>query len=324
MPPDPLLATRAFEISDTQRLEEILLLNWGTRAGRSQYDGFFAVQPDDPVPSGVTLVAELAGRVVGFGMIGQHEWHASAAMLGINVNPSFRTCGVGKALYDALLETWTRLHGPRPVRAVASEAQPDARRFLERRGFREDNRTHLPVLEFANVDEAAFQKFAERLEQRGISVRSLSSLSDDPDHEMKAASLFGTVYTAAHKVNTVSNVPLEDWLEELHEFQADGVIIAVKDGEYIGFGALAEGEKLNGPTGFFYGTLESYPDQSLEIALAIVVAQVRVLQARGLKRLHFEVDSDDAHGMALIATLPVTPQPAFVTFLRPLETIRAE
>lgn len=50
-------------------------------------------------------MAELAGQIIGFGMIGQHEWHASASMLGINVDPEFRRRGVGAVLYDALLET---------------------------------------------------------------------------------------------------------------------------------------------------------------------------------------------------------------------------
>ena len=294
------------------------MLNWGSKAGRSYYDAFFVTPADDPLPNGQTLVAELNGRVVGFGMIGQHEWHSSAAMLGINVDPDFRTCGVGGALYDALLGTWTRSHGPRPIRAVASEAQPNAVKFLERRGFTEDNRTHLPMLEFAKFDAAAFERVVERLAQRGISVHSLSSLSADPDHEVNAAALLGIVYTAAHSANRIGDdVPLEDWLWELREFQAGGVMIAVQDGAYIGFGALGESEKLTEPTGFFYGALESHADSRLEIALAIVAAQVRYLRGRGFERLHFEVDSDDPHGMALIAALPVTPQPAIVTYLRP-------
>ena len=115
MSAQPKITTRAFTVTDTQRLEEILLLNWGSKAGRSHYDAFFVTPADDPLPNGQTLVAELNGRVVGYGMIGQHEWHASAAMLGINVDPSFRTCGVGGALYEALLGTWTRSHGPRPI-----------------------------------------------------------------------------------------------------------------------------------------------------------------------------------------------------------------
>ena len=319
------ITTRAFEVTDTQRLEEILRLNWGAKAGRSHYDAFFWTMADDPLPSGRTLVAELAGRVVGFGMIGQHEWHASAAMLGINVDPSFRRRGIGTALYEALLETWTHLHGRRPVRAVASEKHPDAARFLERRGFSEDNRTHLSMLEFANIDEAAFQRVLERLERRGISVHSFSSLGNDPDYESRAAALLGSVYTSAHSVNETSDgIPLEDWICELREFQADGVMIAIEDGEYVGFGALAESEKLTEPTGFFYGALESHANLRLEISLAIVAMQMRYLQARGVANLHFEVDSDDLHGMALIAALPVTPQSAFVTYLRPLETTRAQ
>ena len=99
-------------------------------------------------------------------------------------------------------------------------------------------------------------------------------------------------------------------------------MIALQNSEYIGFGALSESEKLTGPTGFFYGTLESHSGRSLEISLAIVAAQVSYLQARGFECLHFEVDSDDEHGMALIAALPVTPQPAFITYLRPLEPNR--
>ena len=59
-----------------------------------------------------------------------------------------------------------------------------------------------------------------------------------------------------------------------------------------------------------------------EISLGIVAAQVRYLRARGFENLHLQIDSDDLNGMALIKALPVTPQPAFVTYLRPLELTR--
>ncbi len=318
------ITTRVFEIADTQRLEEILQLNWGTRAGRSHYDAFFVTSEYDPVPSGRTLVAERDGQVVGFGMIGQHEWHASAAMLGINVDPSVRKCGVGGALYEALLETWTQWHGLKPLRAVANEAHPDSKRFLERRGFSEESRTHLPMLELARFDAPLVEDVLERLRADGIEIRSLSSLQGDLKGEDNAAHLYKTIYTSSHVANPASDAPMADWLWEIRQLQADGVMIALKDGRYIGFGALSEREHFSGPTGFMYGTLESHSDLKLEISLAIVAAQVRYLQASGVEYLHFEVDSDDLHGMALIAALPVTQQPAFVTYLRPLETARAE
>lgn len=318
----PAITTRACETTDTQRLEEILLLNWGTRSGRSHYDAFFVTFAADVIPNGQTLVAELAGQVVGFGMIGQHEWHASAAMLGINVDPAFRKSGVGAMLYDALLETWTHWHGMKPIRAVASEAHPDSRRFLERRGFAEESRTHLPMLELTHFDHTRTQRVLERLRAKDIEIRSLTSLRDDLDYEDKAAHLYKTIYTSSHVANTASDAPLEDWLWELRQFQPDGVMIALQRGEYIGFGALSENEHFSGPTGFMYSALESHSDLNLEISLCIVAAQVRYLQARGFEYLHFEVDSDDERGMALIALLPVTPQPGFVTYLRPLEPNR--
>ena len=180
------------------------------------------------------------------------------------------------------------------------------------------------MLEFAKIDAAAFERVVGHLAQRGISVHSLSSLSADSDYEGRAAALLGIVYTAAHGVNKVKDdLALENWFWELRQYQADGVMIAVQDAQYVGFGALLENQMMTGPTGIFYGALKSHADFRLEIALAIVAAQVRYLQANGFECLHFEVDSDDPHGMALIAALPVTPQPAFVTYLRPLEPIRA-
>ncbi len=323
MPNRPFIKTRAFQTTDTQRLEEILRLNSGSRSGRSHFDAFFVTFDSDLVPNGQTLVAEVAGRVVGFGMIGQHEWHASAAMMGINVDPSFCKRGVGGALYDALLETWKHWHGLKPIRAVASDAYPDSKRFLERRGFSEESRTHLPILELTRFASSSVQGVLERLGADEIEIRSLSSLRDDLDYQDKAAYLYKTIYTSSHVANPVSDAPLEDWLWELRQFQPDGVMIALQRGEYIGFGALAETEHFSGPTGFMYGTLESHAALNLGISLAVVAAQVRYLQERQSTHLHFEIDSDDLHGMALIAALPVTPQPAFVTYVRPLELARA-
>ena len=106
------------------------------------------------------------------------------------------------------------------------------------------------MLRLARFDSPRVQGSLERLQADAIEIRSLSSLQGDLDCEDKAAHVYKTVYASSHVANPASNAPMEDWLWELRQFQPDGVMIALKDGQYIGFGALAETEKFSGPTGF--------------------------------------------------------------------------
>ena len=302
------LTTRAFVESDRAALEEILLAIWGSRAGISHYDTF---------PMLLTIVAELEGRIVGYVSVGEHEWHESSVMMGLSVDPQFQRRGIGFKLFETLIAELETMRGPRAIRTIASEKHPETIAFLEGRRFKEDNRTFRQILEFQKFNPSVFDAHLERLAKSGIEIHSLASLSADVKSKAKAAAVYRAVYLAAHVANPAAESSLEDWIWEINTFQPDGVMIAVQNGEYVGIGALLESPMFEGAMGFLYGTLESHSDLRLDVSLAIVLHQVRYLKTRGIHQFTIDVDSDDVNGMSLLAALPMTPQPGFITMLRP-------
>jgi GNAT superfamily N-acetyltransferase len=311
------ITTRAFVESDRAALEEILFAVSGSHAGQSNYDIVNPGTDGDEFPIWRSFVAELNGRIVGFGGIGENDFNPTSAYLGINIHPDFWRRGIGSQLFETLTAELERIRGPQAIRAVTSEANATAIAFLEGHRFTEDNRTFRQVLEFQKFDPSIFNAHLERLARIGIEIHSLSTLSADLKSKAKAAAVYRAVYTAAHIANPAAESSLEDWICELNLFQPDGVMIAVQNGAYIGIGALSESPMFEGAMGFLYGTLESHSDLRLDVSLAIVLHQVRYLEARGIHQLTLEIDSDDVNGMALRSALPVTPQPGFVTMLRP-------
>ncbi len=305
---------RPFAPADSAPLEEILQENWGDEAERSQYDRYRPDSSGECFPLWRTLVAELEGRVVGFGSLWENAFHPAGAYLGINVAQAARGRGVGSRLFAALTAELKALRGPKDLRAATTDAKPEALEFLKRRGFVETRRTYTPLLELktANVDlpETAFQG----VRAAGYRLLSLAQLEADPERDDKVAGLYRSLYTRSHIANAVSDQPLEVWRDLLlDDHLLAGVIVAVKDDRYVALGMMSWLVEDSRAVGTGYGALEGQPP---DLTLAIVRAQVHFLERRGLRTLEFEIDSDDADGMWLLERLPLTPRPVFVTLLR--------
>ena len=90
------------------------------------------------IPSAVGVVAESSGRIAGFA-VGYLAGKRVAHVVTIDVHPSNRRQGLGKALLEELLSRLARA-GAREARLEVSVANAGAIAFYERLGFRRGRR----------------------------------------------------------------------------------------------------------------------------------------------------------------------------------------
>lgn len=88
------------------------------------------------------LVAEKNGEVVGWASFFHMEWiyHPQKFGVGVSVHPTHQNQGIGTALYERMMQE-LQPHDPIKLLASTRADKPEALRFAEKRGFREEFRT---------------------------------------------------------------------------------------------------------------------------------------------------------------------------------------
>ena len=142
-PPKPgNLTVREMEPDDIPQVMEIDRMSGGRRAitYQDQINSFLGGE------LGLSYVAELDGRVVGF-LMGRMLERRYAPYVGawveiLGVEPDLKRRGVGRRLLEEFLEG-CRKKGVQDVHAVASIRDTEVKPFLEAYGFREGELVHL-------------------------------------------------------------------------------------------------------------------------------------------------------------------------------------
>jgi len=186
-----------------------------------------------------------SGQVVGFGEY-KHiffSFHPLRYALGIEVDPLWQRQGIGGVLYDRVMSE-LRGAGARVTSPLVPWSSESGIRFVEKRGFVEENRSIESRLDLARFDRGIFAEAARRLEGEGMIVTSFArELQSDPlagqklkDLEDSGASDVPHAITdypmgyEDYKVVILEN-PLIDW---------DGSYVA-KDGDiYVGSSSVFE------------------------------------------------------------------------------------
>jgi mycothiol synthase len=183
-------------------------------------------------------VGEVGGRVVGFGGFDQPAtmYHPRRFSLVLNVLPDFQRCGIGSALYDRVAAE-LRQFDLLSLRAIAGEGMAGRIRFLEARGFREEDRcweSQLAVLEF---DTSSFAGAEERIRTQGVEIRTLHELEAEPDRDRKLHELVSEVQADMPSPEPYTRLSYEAFLKRMRKDQSllpDAFFVAVDRGNYVG------------------------------------------------------------------------------------------
>lgn len=150
----------------------------------------------DPRYHHATFVAETvdadAPVIVGVAFVGRdtRSHREGKFLMNLRVRPDWQGRGVGKALYQVVLEHLA----PQELCADVWEAHPRTARFLAERGFVEVWRRTDFVLDATAFDAAPYTGLEEHLQQMGIVVKTYAELCDMPNRVEKLHGLDGALW----------------------------------------------------------------------------------------------------------------------------------
>lgn len=124
----------------------------------------------------IRFVAEHDGHVIGVGGGGQARWLKPEYMwCMINVDPSFRGQGVGRALYEAL-QTFYAEHQPKEIHTTIIDDHLTTLAWSERLGFATHNHTFHSELDVTQFDSSVYSELMQRMAEEGIRFVSYANL----------------------------------------------------------------------------------------------------------------------------------------------------
>lgn len=264
-------------------------------------------------------LAEAGGEIVGFASVWQSalHFHPDKYHGHVSVAPQHQRLGVGSALYARMLDSLTG-RGAWRLRGLTNAAFLDARRFFEKRGFGELQRTYVAALDLAGLDGAALDQDARWPHEHGYEVRSWAELEGEAGRADEAAALLRELYGDVHRYDPPANVPLSLWREILfgEDLLPEALFFALRGGHLVAMSGLAREENVVDV--LWSGTLRTYRHDELPLTLALSAQALAWARGRGLRRVELEVDSVDPSRPKLLSHFPFQHGSELVTLIKAL------
>ena len=266
------------------------------------------------------IVAELDGRIVGFGVYGQPEGSLRPGKFFFHaaVHPDQRRRGIGAAVYDHVLDALSP-HRPRTLIAFTQDDQPGALRFLDRRGFEVVLRRPVLRLDVRAFDEARFRPGKADATTPAVAVSALSELQPEvPDWIRRCWDLEWEILQDIPLSDTPTRPTLERYAQEFEDptFTPDSWFVAHHAGAWVGLSTISTDPATPGT---FYtgitGVRRGYRRRG--IATAMKLRAIAYVRAQGGRTL--ETDTEENNPMlALNLALGFQPGPTFLEFRKTL------
>lgn len=262
------------------------------------------------------FVAELDGQVVGVAQYGQSatNYHPRKFWLEAWVHPRYQGRGVGKALYQQVMEALAPLK-PLAVRAGVREDMERGVRFLQERGFVEERRAWESRLDVQAFDPTPYLPLLERLEAEGFEFKSIRELEADPERDRKLYALELAVERDMPSSEPYTGYDFEHFVKrylQSPDLSPDSWLVALKDGEYVAVSTLWKAQQspdlYNGAT----GTRPEWRRRGL--ALALKVRNILWARREGYAQIKTWNDSVNRPMLSINERLGFRKMPAWITF----------
>jgi mycothiol synthase len=221
-----------------------------------------------------SYVAELDGRLIGVGEYDQSvsSYHPQKFLVTFYVHPDFHGQGIGKALYEKVLES-LKPHHPISARVQVRESSTRALRFFAERGFVETKRDWVSVLDVASCDLTPYEELESTLTSQGIAFTTLGDLQKkDPEALRKFHELFSEVRLDVPRSEPATPISYEFFVDNVinaPDFSGDLFLVALDGEKYIGFSGMYPFGETNMLDQWLTGVKREYRKRSIALALKI-------------------------------------------------------
>jgi GNAT superfamily N-acetyltransferase len=266
------------------------------------------------------LAAERDGLVVGWGELGHGWWayHPRKFYLRLNVDPAFRSQGVGARLYAGLLDYARANWGPTEISAEASEARPSSVAFLEHRGFKEAQRRWNAALDVAEGKLDRLPAALQHVASQGIRIARLDDertargerfdrdlyefeqrlYRDEPGYDPEGSLLFDQFVAVERNPKTALDA---------------GSFVALDGASWVAISRLRQDSRRQGVLHVgFTGVDSEYRGRG--IALALKLLTVDFAQQHGFKEIRTENDATNAPMLHINLDLGFKLEPASIIY----------
>jgi mycothiol synthase len=318
-----MMTIRLFQETDTEVIVPIWnMLNpdWPTSVPEVLDD----YRKHDPKYLRQNYVAEMDGRVIGVGEYDQSvsSYHPHKFLLTLYVHPDFHGQGIGKALYQKILES-LQPHDPISLRVQVRESSTRALRFFAERGFAETKRDWVSVLDVASCDLTPYEGLESSLTAQGIRFTNLAELHAEALR--KFYDLFSEVRLDVPRSEPATAIAYDFFVENVinsPDFDGRLFLVALDGGSYIGFTGMYPFGDTKALDQWLTGVKRNYRRRNL--ALALKVRAIQFAKDNGYTSIRTDNDSTNLgmlaindklgfkRGAANLSLLKELPRPANV------------
>lgn len=276
---------------------------------------------DPKLVHGRVIAQEPNGDFVGGGYFNQHAgmYHPQRFHLEVMTAPHHEGKGVGSALYEAIL-TAIATHNPLWLRAEVREDIPRALRFVQSRGFTEDQREQESKLNLSGFDPAAFSGHLARVRDWGIDLVSFS------ERKARDPAFFDRLYDLSWELK--QDVPSPDghtraeyevWRRRFDDphFLWDGSFLALDGPRYVGMSTLRASPSNDDLDTGLTGVSRDYRKRGIASALKVRALTYAKEHGSGSVRTWNEVGNTGMLGINF--RLGFVRQPVWISFVKTLK-----
>ena len=270
--------------------------------------------------------AELDGQTVGFAYYNQSLWinHPGKLAVGVMALPGYRNRGVGTALWQHLCREVEQFD-PLRLRTVTREDYEDGVRFAQKFGFTEKMRDWESRLNPTTLNLAEWKRYARRIAEQGIEIKSVVELASDPNRDRKLYELEWAVDRDVPSTEPPSKLPFEEFQKvwERTNLVPDAWFVALQNGQYVAMSDLwssqAEPDVLYvGLT----GVIRSHRGRG--IATAVKLKSIEYAQQQGIREIRTWNETRNEAILDINSRMGFVRQPAHIDFIKVMREERPE
>lgn len=267
------------------------------------------------------FVAEVQGQVVGIGEYHHNpgQFHPHHFSLESYLHPDFYGQGIGKALYNRLLEA-LEPHQPELLMAQVRESSLRGLRFVHDRGFAELKRDFVSTLDVRGTDLTEFTGLIEELSNQGIHLKSFAELlADDPQAPHKLHELWSDVRLDVPRAAAPTPISFEFFSENIlgsTDFDAQFFLVALDSERWVGMSCMYRVGDSGKLDLWMTGVRRAY--RGCKIAQALKVRGVELAKTLGFESIRTDNDSRNAAMIAINDKLGFERGPSSITLQKRL------